>query len=223
MKRFKTIMSAALAFTVLSSATVSLAEVKNHGWIVLPEKIDTVLVNPFEDTYEKWYDESVAFAYTNGYIKGVSSSSFAPDDNVTCSELAAILYRVAGEPTVSMNSDVPDEWFTKSNEWVIENKIASGFDNAFSGDRPLLREEIVSMFYEFFLTSGIMFEKAELGKFTDCKEVSEFAKDAFSWAVSFGVIMGDERSKLNPKDNVTRGETAAMLYRFIKQTAEKIN
>ena len=43
----------------------------------------------------KWYTEPVIWAWKNGVVNGVSGDRFAPNDNVTREQLAAIMYRYA--------------------------------------------------------------------------------------------------------------------------------
>ena len=52
--------------------------------------------------------------------------------------------------------------------------------------------------------------------FEDSSEISEYAVSAMNWAVGSGLINGKSVTTLNPKDNATRAEIAAILYRFLK-------
>lgn len=47
---------------------------------------------------DAWYTDAVKWATKNGIVNGVSYGVFAPNDLVTREQLAAILYRYAGEP-----------------------------------------------------------------------------------------------------------------------------
>ncbi len=52
----------------------------------------------FADVPEgQWYSQAVSWAYENGYIKGVSESSFAPDEYITREQFYTILGRYAQE------------------------------------------------------------------------------------------------------------------------------
>lgn len=52
-----------------------------------------------------------------------------------------------------------------------------------------------------------------LSKFTDKDKIASWAKDAFKWGVSNGIMEGDNHNRLNPKNNITREEMLVMLHR----------
>ena len=52
--------------------------------------------------------------------------------------------------------------------------------------------------------------------FTDADEISEYAISAMNWAVGTGLMKGKSATTINPKDNATRAEIAAILQRFIE-------
>ena len=53
------------------------------------------IANPFIDVKKTWYTQAVLWAYDNKIIAGVSDDEFAPDDNLSREQFAAILYRYA--------------------------------------------------------------------------------------------------------------------------------
>lgn len=62
--------------------------------------------NPFTDvSIEEWLYEAVKYVNSNGLMNGVTSTEFAPDDNLTRAMLVTILYRADGEPAV--NKSIP--------------------------------------------------------------------------------------------------------------------
>ena len=50
-----------------------------------------------------WYTSAVAWAADQEIVKGVSEEAFAPNRYITREQLAAILYRYAGEPEAKGN------------------------------------------------------------------------------------------------------------------------
>lgn len=84
-----------------------------------------------------WYAEAVAWAKTNGIVSGVSATQFAPNQNVTREQMAAILYRYAqykGQETG--NADAKLAAFADANtvssyalpamNWAVKNGLISG-------------------------------------------------------------------------------------------------
>ena len=61
-----------------------------------------------------------------------------------------------------------------------------------------------------------MAARADLSKFADAGKVSDWAKEAMSWAVADGVIKGIEKNGktfLDPKGTATRAEVAEIIVR----------
>lgn len=197
---------AALSITV-SSATASFADAEPA-------------VNPFADTYGKWYEDSVSYVYSQGLLKGFEDSLFHPESNISRAELATILYRLYCESENSplMTPSPTSKWYEPAMNWaaralVTENIIT---DNDTDPDKSLKREEIISMVYKAYTLSHEPGELSELTQFSDSNLSSPYAADALKWAVKNQIIMGDDKQMLNPKNNVTRGETSAIIERYLK-------
>lgn len=58
---------------------------------------------------------------------------------------------------------------------------------------------------------------ADLGVFSDSDAVSAWALDAMCWAVSTGLVNG-ENNRLNPGDDAARAQVAALLMHFCQST-----
>ena len=58
--------------------------------------------------------------------------------------------------------------------------------------------------------------KAEISAYADANEISEYATEAMQYAVGIGLMKGKTQTTLNPQDNATRAEIAAILQRFIE-------
>ncbi|MDY5229922.1 MAG: S-layer homology domain-containing protein [Eubacteriales bacterium] len=52
--------------------------------------------------------------------------------------------------------------------------------------------------------------------YNDFDSISEYAIGAMQYACGSGLIKGGTESTLNPNDNATRAEIAAVLHRFIE-------
>ena len=99
--------------------------------------------HPFSDVSAGWQHEPVSWLYQKGYVTGVSASRFAPDAFMTRAQFAVLLWRVAGEPTVSQPvpfDDVTASWQTEAVAWMAKKGITTGTSpNRFSPDLPLTR------------------------------------------------------------------------------------
>ncbi|MBR3556317.1 MAG: 5'-nucleotidase C-terminal domain-containing protein [Oscillospiraceae bacterium] len=93
---------------------------------------------PFTDLKEDWYRDAVTWAAEQGITNGRSSTVFAPDDDVTRSQMAAFLYR-AREP--GKTEEGP--WWQAADRWAFDHILIFGHalpsgnsdtDDCLSGD-----------------------------------------------------------------------------------------
>ena len=90
---------------------------------------------PFNDVDpNSWYYTAVKYNYDKGMIKGLNDTTFAPNQKLTRSMLATILYRMENNPKITSTSkftDVKDanKWYYKAIVWASEKKIVNGYGN----------------------------------------------------------------------------------------------
>lgn len=61
---------------------------------------DFNIISCYTDTQGKWYDVPASWATYHGYINGFPDSTFRGEENITREQLAVILYRYMGQPSV---------------------------------------------------------------------------------------------------------------------------
>ncbi|MDO4175442.1 MAG: leucine-rich repeat protein [Eubacteriales bacterium] len=87
---------------------------------------------PFSDVpVGRWYYDAILWANQNGVVAGMGNGTFAPNDNITRQEYAAILYRYENSPAVSGSLDFPDadtvsSWAMEAVLWANQNGIING-------------------------------------------------------------------------------------------------
>ena len=59
-------------------------------------------------------------------------------------------------------------------------------------------------------------ENTNIRSYDDFDSISEYAIASMQYAVGSGLMKGKSDSTLNPKDNATRAEVAAIIHRFIE-------
>jgi len=137
-----------------------------------------------------------------------------------------ILYRMAGEPGVEFNqgfTDVTDgQWYSNAVAWAIQNGIVQGVGNgSFAPETAVSREQIAVFLYRYAALEGYSDFAQNLvleDVFTDYYLVSDWAKEAMTWAVANRFIVGFA-GKCMPGNTATRAECAALLSRFISHYA----
>ena len=87
----------------------------------------------FDDVPEDiWYTEAVRWAAEKKVVLGIGENLFAPEDNVTREQLAAILWRYTGEPEAAAipenftDTDTISEYAEKAVAWAVEQGILKG-------------------------------------------------------------------------------------------------
>lgn len=181
----------------------------------------------FKDVLESsWQYAPAKYVYNKGIMTGNGIDEegnviFAPDGKLTREQFAQVLYSAEGKPDIAYQeefSDVQDgKWYTKAVLWAKEKGIVSGYGNGrFGVGDSITREQLASMLYKYAIEKGYETAKrSNFSKFTDAKEISDWAVKQLQWAVFYGIING-KGQKLDPKGSATRAECAAMLSVFFR-------
>jgi len=182
----------------------------------------------FSDVKEgSWQSAPAQYVYQRGIMtgKGTDASGnviFAPNDNLTRSEFAQILYSAEGKPKLSytqrFNDVVDGMWYTSAILWAADQRIVSGYgDGRYGTHDYITREQLAAMLYKYAEYKGYdTSAQTDLGSFTDSNKVSSWAKPQLQWAVANGVMSG-KGTVLDPLGNATRAECAAMLRTFMNR------
>lgn len=179
---------------------------------------------PFTDVSEDdWFYADAAYLYEKGVMKGTADETFAPSRSVTRGQLAAALYRMAGEPAVTAKAaftDVPaDYWCAAAITWAAENGVVTGYgDGGFRPADAVQRQELAAMLFRFAVYQGMSAVTLEenLAPFADRADVAAYAVPAMNWAVGQGILQGKDGSLL-PQAPVDRAQLAAMLRRYLEK------
>ena len=176
--------------------------------------------HPFTDIpSDEWYADPVQYVYENDLMNGISPTLFDPDGLTTRAMLVTVLYRMEGSPEASGEgfTDVEEsEWYGPAVLWASANNIVQGFPgNVFMPNDPITREQMATVFYRYVAYKGYdVSSRTDLSVYTDGDDVSDWAKDAMSWAVSVGLIQGVGDSLLAYQSDATRAQIATILMRF---------
>lgn len=179
---------------------------------------------PFEDVEgDAWFTDSVEYVYENGLMTGMTADVFGPAETLSRAQFAVILHRMNGEPEVEYKATFPDvidgTWYTDAVLWANEAGIIKGYEDGNFGPADLItREQMATMMFRYALADGLNVSKrADLSTFKDAESVSEFAKEAFQWAVAHKIITGKEDgAALDPQGMASRAECATIIMRFME-------
>lgn len=172
----------------------------------------------------KWAANSVDFMYMNDIIKGNNTKNpklFGPGAKMTRAMLVTVLYRAAGEPTVTgitnkFTDNKQGQYYYNAVLWASNMGIVNGAtDTTFDPNGNVTREQIAAILYRY---EGSPTVTGSLSGYPDQAQVSSFAVTAMQWAVGTGIITGvtsGGRTTLSAKGNATRAQVAVMLHRFL--------
>ncbi|WP_418693296.1 CocE/NonD family hydrolase [Agathobaculum sp.] len=152
-----------------------------------------------------WYADAVKYVSDKGLMSGTSADKFAPSATTTRAMLMTVLARYAGEDTTGGAA-----WYEKGMNWAKTNGVSDGTNP----NANITREQLVTMLYRY---AGSPKADGKLDNFSDSASVSSYAENAMQWAVANGIVNGSN-GKLNPQDNATRAEVAAILMRFCEMS-----
>lgn len=184
-----------------------------------------VLEKPLKDiSGSDWYFDTVKSIYRNGIMTGYADGNFGPADILTRGQFATILYRMEGKPEVSYKEVFPDvaegEFYSEPVVWAYENGILTGYSDSgkFGPSDPINREQANTILYRYAKAKGLDTDISpettnRPERFPDYENVSEYAKEAVSWAVAIHMMMGQDRL-LEPQGNTDRAVAAALLMRY---------
>lgn len=170
----------------------------------------------YTDVDGHWARPEICEATEQGWMNGMSTTTFAPEDTMTRAMLVTMLYRASGEKAEGESSFVDVEkniWYADAVAWAQKKNIVNGIgENRFAPDAPITREEFATILWRF---AGEKDGAALPETFVDRASVSAWAQAAMNWAVAAGVINGTDGSRLDPQGTATRAQAAAMLCRYL--------
>lgn len=159
------------------------------GKVTITPTFVKIAEQPTEKTFvdvakSDWFADAVAYVTEKGLMNGTGSDTFSPSASTTGST----------------------PWYQKGMDWAKANGVSDGTNPTVN----ITREQLVTMLYRY---AGSPAASGSLSDFADASTVSSYAVNAMQWAVENGIVNGSN-GKLNPKNNATRAEVAAILMRF---------
>ena len=182
---------------------------------------------PFIDVKEShWFYDAVKYCVENGYIKGMTETTFEPNRNLTRAQFLTILAGVDGVDLSAYEGkdagfeDVkPSHWFSKVVCWAVEEGYTSGLSaTKFGPGSEVTRAQLARFFYVYTeKTGGDVKGAADISAYPDAAKVQDWAKTPVEWAVNAGLISGvakDGVNYLDPNGKATRAQAAVMFNKY---------
>ncbi|MFD2379534.1 S-layer homology domain-containing protein [Paenibacillus xanthanilyticus] len=183
----------------------------------------------FSDVTNHWAKSVVNDMGSRFIINGTQPGIFSPGQDITRAEFSAILVRALGlklEPGPGVFSDVfESDWYSSAVNTAYAYKLISGFeDRTFRPTDKVTREQAMVMIARAMAITGL---KAELPAqsdadalqpYSDAVSASQWALGSIADSVQSGIVSGKSHGQLAPKDDITRAEVAAIIYRLLQSS-----
>ncbi len=192
---------------------------------------DTVNALNFKDVYKTyWGYKHISKVAKAGIFVGVTKDKFGITDNMTRAQFCQMVYRLYQNDSkvltrhkqVQFTDVVNGSWYYEAVIACAESEIVKGMgDGIFSPDSPITRQDVAVIMMRILLgptgADSVDVEKTlaeareQKGiKALDFDSTSGYAKKYV--AAALGVIYyGDNNGNINPTQNITRSECAAMI------------
>jgi len=172
---------------------------------------------------DNWAYDVINVLASRHIIKGIDENTFLPNKKITRAEFAALMTRALGieeKPYKGQFNDVKEgAWYANAVEAAYKAGIILGDGKNMRPNDPITREEMAAVIMRVY-GKLVEYREDNIGNttFSDNNKISEWAKNAVANAVKLGIVKGYEDNTFRPKENATRAEAAAMLYRALEKT-----
>jgi len=184
----------------------------------------SILVSQFKDLTHHWAKNDIQFALDRGLFKGLSDTHFGANTVTSRGMFITVLHRLAGMPqagTVVFSDVDKKQYYADAIAWASSLNIVSGItETKFAPNQDITREQLVVMLYQYAKQANLVSNTNLVStlQFKDAHRISNWSKEAVTWALNNGLIQGTTHNMLAPKDTATRAQTATILKRFIELT-----
>ncbi len=178
-----------------------------------------------------WFYSTMRCLYEDRVMVGDGCGNLFPDRPITRGELVALLARIDSDYQSNsdkyMKSCFDDvdaaQYYNQPIIWAKESGIVSGIsENLFAPDALTTREQFFKIVANYIQIIEYPTEGRDVIQFKDFDDTSFWAKDAALTCVRSGLISGFPDGTLQPKGNVTRAQTAEVIYRLNEYVWMKI-
>ena len=179
----------------------------------------------FADVSEShWAHSYITELTASGVIS--KADNYRPSDKVTREEFVKLIIAATG----GLNSDAQSKGFndTDNTAWYYpyitaahDRGIVSGnADGSFGIGASITRQDAAAMLYRAIENKNI---HDKIVTFTDGGVVSVYAAEAITYLANEGILSGYEDGSFRPFDNLTRAESAKIIYMLSTLAKEDSN
>ncbi|MEW6540762.1 MAG: S-layer homology domain-containing protein [Bacillota bacterium] len=180
----------------------------------------------FTDIGGHWAEHDINLMAAKGIAGGMTATTFAPNQNVTRAQFAALLIRTLGITEQAAKggrfTDVAAQaWYAGAVETAAAAGLVGGYpDGGFAPNANITRQELAAMVTRGLAHQGkdVKLDAAEveaiLARFGDQARISPWARTAAAVAADQDIVRGRADNAFAPRENATRAEAIVMLKRM---------
>ncbi|MNW32178.1 Endo-1,4-beta-xylanase A precursor [compost metagenome] len=168
--------------------------------------------------------DAINYLTEKDVVKGVTDKMFEPNRDISRIEFAALLVRAvkAGEDAtleLTYRDINKKSWYMGELNAAKSNGIAIGFSKTvFKPMDSITREQASKMLGNVILKNGeVTVSDLLTDSFSDTEEVALWASYEVKAMTDIRVIEGYPDGTFKPKNNITRAESAVLVYRMLLQ------
>ena len=177
-----------------------------------------------------WAADAITTLADDGIIRGTTSDTYSPANNITRADFASLLvraFKLESSDTENFADVSVNDYFAPELSIARNTGIVNGIgDNKFAPRNTITRQDMMVIVYRTLTTNPVGEGLRALPK-TDVEEeryldftiVASYAKEAVSALISAGLIKG-KNGRVAPTDYTTRAEVAVLIKRILDYTKQ---
>ncbi|MEG2670305.1 MAG: S-layer homology domain-containing protein, partial [Oscillospiraceae bacterium] len=168
-----------------------------------------------------WAEKEISSLYERGIISGVSDDSLGLSQTISRAEFITLVVRALKLNISNYKNEfsdvLSDDWFANYIQTGFDNGLISGFEGKANPNDFITREEMAKILSSAAKKANIKLGDADLSKFNDASEISEWAIKDIKKVVGGGLMNGTPEGKFSPKTNAKRDESFVVVYRLVEK------
>lgn len=184
--------------------------------VVNPEynAVDGIQNVEFSDIEGHFAQDYIKTLASDGMINGYEDGSFKPDNTITRAEFAklvSVIFEITSQDVQEYEDVKSDDWFKPYVDKLSGAGIVTGYDGKFSPYDNITRQDAAVICLRISEKCSAKLDGES--EFADKANIASYALEAVG-ALSANEIMNGDGTNFYPLNNLTRGETAAILCRL---------
>ena len=194
--------------------------------VSVPQLTPPAVVNPeynavagiqnveFSDIEGHFAQDYIKTLASDGMINGYEDGSFKPDNTITRAEFAklvSVIFEITSHHVQEYEDVKSDDWFKPYVDKLSGAGIVTGYDGKFSPYDNITRQDAAVICLRISEKCSAKLDGES--EFADKTDIASYALEAVG-ALAANEIMNGDGTNFYPLNNLTRGETAAILCRL---------